>query len=496
MKTVVRLLMIGTLVVAPGSALLAQDAPTGVAVGSGQDEAMPLSLDEALGIAFERSEEIKLARSRVEVAGSQVKAARSAALPQINANLGYTRTFKSQFDTGGGGALPDSLRFEPDPSLPLEDRVKYLEDNAPLAGMGGLGQLFGNLPFGRKNMYTAQLSATQTLYAGGRVGAALEIASDYRDAARLQLAEEEAEIAYQVKSAYFGALFATELEAISREALAQAERFLEQERARKDAGRASDLDVMRAEVALENLRPGLIEAQNAAELAQLNLKRLVGIPLNQPIELTTELELPTDDGSLVASGVDASEVLKDRPALAAAERHVDIRKSQVRIAKGAYLPSVGLNVSYGRLLYPDDPFEMSGDWRTDWSATVGVQIPLFTGLKRQADVEIARAELEQARLQLAQLREALELEYQQALGERDRARAEIDARQRTVDQAQRVYDLTELRYERGLATQLEVSEARLALLQARTNLAQALMNYHTADAKLVRALGRGAATDR
>ena len=62
-----------------------------------------------------------------------------------------------------------------------------------------------------------------------------------------------------------------------------------------------------------------------------------------------------------------------------------------------------------------------------------------------------------------------------------------------MQQAQRVYDLTVLRYEQGLASQLEVSDARLALLQARTNLAQALADYYTADATVIRTIGGTAA---
>jgi outer membrane protein TolC len=58
-----------------------------------------------------------------------------------------------------------------------------------------------------------------------------------------------------------------------------------------------------------------------------------------------------------------------------------------------------------------------------------------------------------------------------------------------VDQAQRVYDLTVLRYEQGLASQLEISDARLSLLQARTNLAQAVSDFQIADATLARAIG-------
>jgi outer membrane protein TolC len=447
-------------------------------------DVLELSLEDALRSAARRSDEARLARSQVEVAEAQISSVRSVALPQINANLGYTRTFRSLFDGGTNFELPDSMRFSPDPNLPLADRVRYLEDNAGLAGLGGMGSLFGNLPFGQKHTYTAGISATQTLYSGGRTGAALSIARHYRDASEQQLAEQLSEIEFQVKSAYYRALFAEELVGASREALAQAERFLEQEQLRQGAGRASELDLLRAEVARENLRPRLVEAQNASDLARLNLLRLVGVPLTQPIRLTSALEVPEGEGVALDPAA-----LRRRPALDAMERQVDIREGQVRVAKGAFLPAVALQVNYGRQLFPTDAFKLEGDWRTDWSATVGVQIPIFSGLKRKAELDQARVELEQARLQLTQLRKLVELEYEQARGERDRARLEIGARGRTVEQAERVHDLTALRYERGLATQLEVSEARLALLQARTNQAQALMDYHTAEAKLVRAVG-------
>jgi len=75
----------------------------------------------------------------------------------------------------------------------------------------------------------------------------------------------------------------------------------------------------------------------------------------------------------------------------------------------------------------------------------------------------------------------------------NRAASAITARQRTVDQARRVHDLTVLRFENGLSTQLEVADARLGLLQARTNLAQATADYLLAEAQVARALGRSSA---
>jgi len=215
----------------------------------------------------------------------------------------------------------------------------------------------------------------------------------------------------------------------------------------------------------------------------------VDIPLERPVRLTTPLVAPTPE-QLALVSPDPHLLLAQRAAVAAAERQVAIREQQVRIARAAFLPSAGLRVNYGKQLFPSQPFDLGGqDWLTDFTATIAVQVPIFSGFRRQAELQQRRIELEQERLRLGQLREAIQLQYQQAEGEKQRAAASIAARTRTADQAQRVYELTLLRYDRGLATQLEVSEARLALLQARTNLAQAIADFYIAEAGLSRALG-------
>ncbi|HEX6558054.1 MAG TPA: TolC family protein, partial [Longimicrobiales bacterium] len=290
-------------------------------------------------------------------------------------------------------------------------------------------------------------------------------------------------------------LFANELERISAAAVEQADKFLGEERLREKTGATSELDVLRAEVALANLKPQLIQARNAAELATLELKRLVNVPAAQPLQLTTGLTAPTA-AELTAVAGPPPEALEQRAAISAAARNVRMRELAVRVAKGAYLPQVAVQMNYARFAYPTSVFRLGGvDWRSDWSAALGVQIAIFDGLRRNAQIDEAEAVLTQARLQLAQLREGVHIQYQQAIGERERAATAIAARQQTVTQAQRVHDLTVLRYDRGLATQLEVSDARLGLLQARTNLAQALSDYYVAEATVARAVG-GSQTTR
>lgn len=446
--------------------------------------ALPLTLDEAVARALRDGQEVSLARTQVEFAETQITAARAEALPQVNLTAAYTRTFKSPFDSSQEITIPDELRFEPDPALPLEERVRYLEQNAPNAGLAGIGGLFGDLPFGQKNAYTATVNFSQLLYSGGQVGAALRIADHVRDAAALQLAEDAADVRREVRTAYYQALLAQELAAIADEGLAQAERVFAYEQQRREAGQVAGLDVLRAEVSRDNLRPQLVEARNALELALLNLKRLVDLPLEQPIALVTPLTAPS--GEPLDDRVDADLLTAARAAVLAAERQVDIRGEQINVVRGRYRPRVSFDMNYGRQLFPENAFDFTGDWRADWNAGITVRVPIFTGFRKQAELAQARVEQRQSELQLAQLKEAVQLEFEQARGEKERARAAIEARRRTAEVAERVYDLTVLVYEQGLSTQLQVSDARLQLLQARSNLAQAIADYHIADAGVVR----------
>lgn len=451
-------------------------------------DSVPVTLANAIERAVGESQEVRLARSQVRLAEAQVGTVRSGIFPQLDGRIGYTRTFASPFSGGGTFTLPDSLRFEPDPTAPIADRVTYLEDHAESAGLGGLGALFGNLPFGQENTYTAAITGTQTLFSGGRLGAGLRIAKEFLAAAELNLQEQTAEIELQVRSAYYRARLAQELVSISRAALEQGERFLASERLRREAGTGSELDVLRAQVSVANLQPQLIESVNAAEVATLDLKRLIDVPLDQEIVLATPLDVPTTfaDADSAAAIVD---LLSRRASVAAQERQVAIRQAQVRIARAGYFPTLSLNLNVGKQLFPSEVFKLNEQWRSDVYASLSLSVPIFNGMRTRAEVAEAQVAVEQERLRLQQLRESVQLTYERARGERERSRSSIAARQLTVQQAQRVYDLTVLRYEQGLASQLEVSDARLSLLQARTNLAQAVADFYIANATLARAIG-------
>ena len=112
-RTTVSSVAAALLLSAPGVLRAQQPAP-------GPADTVSITLDGAVERALSESDEVRLAHSEVGLAGAQVRAARAQALPQLSANLGYTRTFASPFGGGGGGiSLPDSLRFDPDTTASL-----------------------------------------------------------------------------------------------------------------------------------------------------------------------------------------------------------------------------------------------------------------------------------------------------------------------------------------------------------------------------------------
>ena len=232
MKSLYHALVFGVLISQP---VLAQDPLRPIDVR----DMVTVSIDDAVARALGRSQEARLARLQIDLADVEVKKARAAALPSLDASLDYTRTYASPFNSGGGFVLPDSLKFAPDSLASVSQRLRYLEQNTPNAGLGGLSSLFGNLPLGRVNGYVARLSGSQTLYSGGKVGAALRIAKDYQEGVKLDVREQLADIELSVRTAYYKAVLSVELETIARVAMEQASAFYAQTKLRKvNAGSA------------------------------------------------------------------------------------------------------------------------------------------------------------------------------------------------------------------------------------------------------------------
>lgn len=473
------ILMLGLL---PGM-LAAQQAPARAA-----REPLRLSMEEAVRRALDSGDEIRVARAQVQQARGQVTQAWASALPEVRGSLTYQRTFASVFSGGGSSGTPIGP-FSPDTTASLADRIRYLENQYHLTVPRGIGELFSSLPFGRANTYIAAITVNQTLFQGGKVGAGIRGAHAFERAAQAALDDTREDLAYRVKLAYLNALFAQRMLEISEATQAQVAEHLRTVTVNHRIGATGDYDLLRSQVESANQEPAVIASRNSRENAELELKRLINVPVDQPLELTAATLTDADSLPEVdAVALDAE--APDRSSLAAAEANVEFRRQAVRVYRGDAYPLLKFAMSYGGQAYPAGTFPTYGEFRKDWNASVTLSMPLFDGFRNRGIVQQARAELSRAEAQASQAHEGVAIQVAEARSEMDRAHALVAARRQTVAQATRAYHLADVRYTNGIASSLEVSDARLALQQARVNEAQSTRDYLAALAGLERALGR------
>jgi outer membrane protein TolC len=233
--------------------------------------------------------------------------------------------------------------------------------------------------------------------------------------------------------------------------------------------------------------------------------------MTQQIALTTKID--ADASKAILASLADTTLLPDRPALRSAELAVMARREGVSIAKADLLPTATMSFTNGYQAFPPLGFGFpsrggtiansfcaagspatqrcqNGGWFLDQSLTATISIPIFDGLRAKSNIELARAQQRLAETQLQLQREAVGLEVARARAELNRARSVFGARQQNSVNAQEAFQLASLRFSRGLSTQLEVSDAQLALLTAQSTEARATFDLVLASAELARALGR------
>ena len=445
-----------------------------------------LSLEEALRSGQAASERTGIARAGVQRARGQLKQARSEFFPQLTGSASYTRTLASQFsraveeDTSSAPA-PECRSFTADPTLPITERLDSLESALECASLQNPFAAFKDLPFGRANQYNLGLQASQTLYAGGRVAGQAEAAQAGLRTAQIALESAEAQTALDITQAYYDAVLADRLLTIADSTLRQAERTYENTRLGYDVGNVAEFDLLRARVARDNARPAVISARSQRDVAYLRLKQLLEIPLSDTLALETPLGDSTDSlpppplGTLAAdTGVEA------RASVRQAMEAVNAAEGTAKSVRGGALPQVKLTSSYARLGYPDDVFPSWSDFVDDWTVSLGVTLPLFTGGRISGEKQVASANVDEAKLRLKQARELAALDNQSADATLAAAEAAWAASAGVVSQAQRAYEIAELRYQEGLSTQTELGDARVQLQQALANRARSARDLQVA----------------
>jgi outer membrane protein TolC len=437
----------------------------------GVANARTLSLEAAILAGSQSSEAVRIATSATVRAYGQRLSALSAYLPRLSGSANYSRPIP----TPGGGGLA---------SLTTDS------SGAPNA----LGADLARSGIGAANVYTLGMNASFALLSPGR-GDRRNAANAAAQSAEIEVTAQRAQVIVDVTSAYYAAVLADQLLDIADSSLAQSERALEQTRAQRTVGDKSGYELLRAQVARDNQVPVLLSRRADRELAYFQLKQLLDIDPDLPVRLTTSVAapavaLPSDVVRAARTlGVALNEGAPDTSAtLRAAVREQDEavrqQESVLRATRAQRLPAVSVTGTMTSLAYPPNGLPVRGQFTRTGTIGMGVSIPIFTGGSQRADELTAEATLDQDRAQRDRVRKSAALDARRALLTQSRAEGSYAASVTAAAQATRAYEIAAVRYREGLASQIELNDARVAEAQARSTRAQAARDLLVVQVKL------------
>jgi outer membrane protein len=424
------------------------------AIAASAQEPITIDLKGAIGMALEKNENYQIALKEVDKADAQIKEAVSGALPQVTAGVDYLRNWE----------VPTTV-------IQFGDQVQTLK-------------------IGAANNYTAALTVTQPIYSGGRTGTALRIAGIARHLSRESLVQSRQELKVQVFNGFYGALLAEQVLNVNEEAQKLAQDNLDLVQKMYNQGMTSEYDLLRAKVAVANLQPSVLKARNDSEVAATALKNLLGMPLDSRINIQSNLDSTTFVLPPIDPEAAKSEVLENRPEIKMSDYNSNITKQLITIAKAGYKPSLYFSTSlqYQRQYETGGPFKHS--WARSLFTGISLNVPIFDSWRTPSQVKQARINYEDDLLRDQAVHKGLLLDFQQSLGSYLEARNRLSTQGDAVELARRGLDIANVRFENGVGTQLEISDARLSLSQAEINRAVAFHDLAVSYAALLRSLGR------
>ena len=430
-------------------------------------EPKALTLEDSIQIARQTNLSIQTTQERVKSAEAQVRSAYAGLLPNVALNSSYRYA----------GALPKSV---------LEASGAFGPPGAggemsPLPTGDGDSENIIELEFGAHHNFQADLTLNQPIFAWGRYYKSYQSAKLNLAAARKELDAAHNQLVLDVSEAFYRVLLSLEFVKVSEQTVELVEKQLKIAQNLFEAGASTNFDVLRAEVLLANAKSNLIRAKNGARGAIDVYKNVLNIDLGESIEVQGNLEHPVlefDLQPLIQLG------LEKRPELHQLQFSEGAAKKQVDVAKTRSRPALSF---FGN--YQLDHNERLEEMNRIWNLGVALNFPIFDGLATRAAVKQAESGLKQTQLGKQQMTNAIELEIRSAYLNLLESKTLIDVQRETVEQAQESVRIANLRYENGMITSVELTDAQLALSQAEVNRLQSLHDYAVGLARLEKAIG-------
>ena len=417
----------------------------------------PLTLQQALRIGLEKNPERKLALADTKAASADVRQAKSFLFPRAD----FSETTMSGNDPVY--VFGSKLRQQRFSSADFD--LNVLNTPTPYAN------------------FSSRFGGTWTLFDSTASWHRIAAAERMREAASNQLERTDQEIVFRVIDAYYRVLLAQKQLDVSEHAVQTAEAVFTQTKNRFESGVVVESDFLAAQVRLSSRKQELILATNALRLSQAQLNVSLGLPIATEFALTdslTERNLPP------VSLEDAEKRAVDlRPDLKRVRSAEMAQQQNVAVAKAAYGPRVNGFASWEA----DNPTFASGGGGNNWLAGVQIQVDLFRGGAKRAQLAHEKAVQEKVAAAKEIATDAVRLEVRRAYYDLDAARQQLQVTRDSIAQSQESLRINQNRYDSGLSTITDLLASEETARSTQADYWDALYRYYTSYANFELAAG-------
>ena len=411
-----------------------------------ESQAIPLTLDQALEIALSESNTIKIADMTVEKTGYAQKGSYASLYPNVSVSSSYQRTLLKQvmvMDMGG---------------QPMEIKV------------------------GRDNNISASASASMPLV-NASLWESLRLSKMDVEMAVEQARSSKIALVKQVKQAFYAVLLAQESYNVMNQVYENAQQNYEKTQQRFNVGKASEVELLRAQVTVLNAEPNVSSAANTVLLATWQLKAVMGVDLDTDFTVVGNLDDYTTE-MLTPYVTDYD--LSNNSSLLQLDIQDRMLESTIRMQRRQYLPTLAATINYNYSAMGDESLR----WFPSSTAAISLSIPVFDGFQRHFNILQSKKTRDMLNLQREDTERNLRIAIRNYQDQMDLCIKNYQAANATVTIAQKSYDISAKMYEVGKATQVELNDAQLALQQALLTQAQAIYNYMVTKATLDELIGK------
>lgn len=341
----------------------------------------------------------------------------------------------------------------------------------------------GGIHFGFPDSYTGNFQLQYPVFTWGKRGNSIKLSQVGVENSRVTIQLKESEIRYNVVRSFYGLILAERGLNLAKDAFERAQEHLRSVLDQYKAGRATDLDTLKARVALSNAKVQVLKATHQIETAREGLNLILGRSPQGEIKPEGKLEFNPVNITLEKCIQAALTRRKELKSINLAHKSIAISK---QITKATLRPSLGIMVNYQY----EKPFQFfENRWGRLLSAGVSANFPLFDGFSTRAKLMELDANERSLTAQEKALRDIIVYDVSQSFNELQEAQEILEVQKKTLVQARKALNVAKDQYKAGFLSELQYEDAEFALTQAEFQWISTVYKAIVAKSALIRATG-------